>query len=135
MSQLGLGAMISYLGGNDESVKLFTEAVGKEIATVRVDDGLRLSFTDGTGILFFDDGQSCCEHRYMVCDDNLDDFIGATLLSAEVADADSPDNDVYTVHDVQFLRVATSRGMIVCSNHNEHNGYYYGGFSIRVRTA
>jgi hypothetical protein len=38
------------------------------------------------------------------------------------------------VHEVQFLRVSTDAGTIVCETHNEHNGYY-GGFNVCVEAA
>ena len=134
MSQPGLGVMISYLGGNEDSVNALKAALGKTIDVVElVEDALRIKFTDETGIYFYDDGQSCCEHRYMVCDDDLLSFSAATLDAAELADAPEVEDEYGEVHEVQFLRVSTSKGVIVVSNHNEHNGYY-GGFSIRVRS-
>lgn len=133
MTHPGIGVMLSYLASNEDSVNAFQSAKGKEISLAELaNDMLTLKFTDGTAIAFYDDGQSCCEHRYMVCDDDLPSFTGATLEGAELADA--PDvEDGGEVHEVQFLRVSTSKGVIVVSNHNEHNGYY-GGFSIKVKT-
>ena len=132
MNQLGIGVMISRPGGNEESAKTFVSSNGKVILSARIENNsLRLEFNDDTAIEFFDDGQSCCESRYMVCDDDLPYFSGATLVSAELADAPEIE-DEYGVHEVQFLRVATSKGTLVVSNHNEHNGYY-GGFALRVR--
>ena len=35
-------------------------------------------------------------------------------------------------HEVAFLGIYTTKGVIVCQTHNEHNGYY-GGFSLDAR--
>lgn len=75
-----------------------------------------------------DYGQDCCESRYMTCDDDLPSFVGAKLLGVEVADGPNQESKFET-HEIQFLRVMTSKGTIVCETHNEHNGYY-GGFSM-----
>lgn len=130
---LGMGVMIQMLSGNGDSVEAFTEAIGKEIASASLDDALKLTFTDGTGIVFQDDGQSCCESRYMTCDDDLSVLVGGTLVTAEVADGGTEDAE-YDCHEVAFLKVQASTGGITVASHNEHNGYY-GGFCIRVHRA
>lgn len=126
--------MIERLGGNQESVEAFKAGVGKTIADVTLDnESLTLRFTDGSGICFYDNGQSCCESRYMRTDDNLKDFIGATFDNAAIKDAPSIPHE-YGDHEVQFLEIQTSKGHLTMSSHNEHNGYY-GGFSIVVRNS
>jgi len=134
MGQLGMGVMLNILCGNQESVDAFTASVGKTIADLSLgqDDALHFVFTDGTKLKIFDDGQSCCESRYMHTDDDLSLFVGAKLLGAETKDAPNVvDDDDYGEHEVQFLEVQTDRGVFTMSSHNEHNGFY-GGFSIRV---
>lgn len=131
-SNTGLGVLIQSLGGNRGS-SLIVESIGKTIASARLNkdaDRLELRFVDGTGIYLKDEGQSCCENRYMSCDDDLADFTGATLSSVELRDAPSVDTQ-YDSHDVEFLAVITSNGEFTCANHNEHNGYY-GGFWIKA---
>lgn len=126
--------MIERLGGNLESVEAFKAGVGKTITDVTLDnESLALRFTDGSGICFYDNGQSCCESRYMRTDDNLKDFIGGTFDNAVIKDA-PPIPYEYGDHEVQFLEIQTSKGQLMMSSHNEHNGYY-GGFSIVVRKA
>lgn len=135
MSNLGMGVMIGVLGGNEdfneESVKAFTSCLNKTITalTLGEDDALHFVMDDGTKMRLHDDGQSCCEHRYMKTDDKLADFVGAQLLGAEIKDAPSLPCDGDS-HDVQFLDVKTSKGVFQMCSHNEHNGYY-GGFLIR----
>jgi hypothetical protein len=105
-------------------------AVGKTITSLSVaNDGLIIGFTDQD--LTLSDGlPSCCEHRYMVCDDKLENFVGGTFLGATIEDA--PDvESAGGYHEVQFLHVKTSKGSFTVSNHNEHNGYY-GGFSLHA---
>lgn len=133
MSNLGLGVMLRQLSGNAESVNAFKSALGKTISALRLgdDDALHFEFSDGTKIKFADEGQNCCESRYMRTDDDLASFVGATLLDAEVKDAPSIEDDKCGSHDVQFLEVRTDRGVFTMASHNEHNGYY-GGFSIEA---
>lgn len=129
-NNLGFGVMIRMLSG-DRGGECFLSAVGKYIQAIEIHDSeLRLTFGDGSRVKLFDDGQSCCEHRYMTCDDDLSYYIGAQLLDAEIKDA--PDaEDEYGVHEVQFLEVKTSKGSFTVASHNEHNGYY-GGFWIKA---
>lgn len=126
----GIGVMLSEMGGNRDSASAFQAAVGKTLTALEMsEDALRLTFEDGSKIRLYDDGQSCCEHRYMTTDDGLGYFVGAQLLDAEVQDG--PDQDAeYDVHEVQFLKVKTSKGVFTVETHNKHNGYY-GGFSLR----
>jgi hypothetical protein len=133
MSNLGLGVMIQMMGGNQESAAAFTEALGKTISKMELtsDDELELFFTDETKLVISDQGQSCCESRYMRTDDNLEEYVGATLISGEVKEAPNMP-DEYGEHEVQFLEIMTSKGPLTMSSHNEHNGYY-GGFWIVAR--
>lgn len=129
---LGIGAMLNYLGGNEDTVNSIEAAKGKEVASVEIDDNnLSIAFVDGSSIKLYDDAQSCCESRYMNCDDDLNSLVGGRLLSFELLPADGEDSD-WGCHDMQFLRVMTDKGDIRVTNHNEHNGYY-GGFGIVAR--
>jgi hypothetical protein len=128
----GLGVMIQSLGGNEETVNAVKNALGKTIKDVKlVGDVLIISFEDGSGIRITDDGQSCCEHRYMNTDDDLTDFEGATLNDMELSDGPT-DEEEYSCVESQFLKISTSKGGFTVVNYNSHNGYY-GGFWITVR--
>ena len=130
---LGLGVMIKSLGGNEETVNAVQTSIGKIIEKVSLEDNkLVFNFTDGTGLKMFDDGQSCCEDRYMSTDDDLNGFKGATLLDFELKNVSNVENE-YEVHEIQFLDVKTSNGVFQMANHNEHNGYY-GGFWIAAHS-
>ncbi len=136
MSQLGMGVMINMLGGNEESVKALQSAIGKKITGIVVKDNmLSIAFSDKTILYLKDDGQSCCESRYMVCDDNLGKYVGGKLLGAKTeAVPEPPKESAYEEsHEVQFLHIKTTKGSFTVSNHVEHNGYY-GGFWIVAST-
>jgi len=125
----GLGVLINALGGNEDSVKVFKEALGKKIEKLCLKDNkLQFGMEGGQELDLVDDGQSCCEQRYFTTDDDLDYFVGATLMGGEVRDAPSID-DEYGEHNVNFLVITTSKGCFTIEAHNEHNGYY-GGFWI-----
>ena len=137
MSNLGMGVMINMLRGNREEAEFLQRQVGRKIYNVRmVEDTIVILMEDGTEFSIWDQGQSCCEHRYMVCDDDLTYFVNTPLLNIQIRDA------AYTVeeneeeyhsedHEIQFLEIVTGKGVISIANHNEHNGYY-GGFSIGI---
>lgn len=132
--------MINMLGGNEETVKIVNESVGKRIRKVWLDDGdgndlclLRFEFDDDSTMSLYDGGQSCCEHRYMRTDDDLNEFCGAILTDLEIKDAPDQEDEWGEVHEVQFLDVKTDKGTFQMANHNEHNGYY-GGFWIQAGT-
>lgn len=126
-----MGVMIQMLGGNAEAIEAINASIGKTIVSATMaENSLRFALADGQTLVLSDEGQDCCEHRYMTCDDDLSGFYGATLLEVEVRDAPSIDDG--DVHEVQFLVVKTSKGDITAETHNEHNGYY-GGFSVQAR--
>ena len=131
MGQTGLSVMIGQLTGNADSVEAFKGALNKTIASLALEDNaLHFTFDGGSKIKLFDDGQSCCEERYMTTDDDLSYYIGSQLLDAEIKEAPSV-QDEDGEHEVQFLEIVTSRGAFVMETHNIHNGYY-GGFLIRA---
>lgn len=134
MSNLGLGVMINMLGGNEDSVAALSDAIDQTISDVRLeDDKLWFEFDSGYKMTLSDEGQSCCEHRYMQTDDNLSEFIGSRLRSVEIKDAPS-EQDEYGSHEVQFLEIMTDHGCFTMASHNEHNGYY-GGFWVVAKKA
>lgn len=131
MAQEGLGVMINKLFGRDRGGAVLEASKGKVITSAEVSEQqLVIAFADGTKIFFRDDGQSCCESRYMRTDDNPSDFVGGVLQDVQLRDAPSQE-DEYGEHEIQFLEVITSKGQFTISNHNEHNGYY-GGFYLVV---
>ncbi len=129
MSQIGVGAMLHYLlGGSKHSA---SEFYGRTICGAEIiDNRLRLKLDGGQQIEIWDDGQSCCESRWMSTDDNLQTLIGHKLTRIEAKDA--PDlSDEYGTHEQVFVEVGTDKGFVTLANHNEHNGYY-GGFGLTI---
>lgn len=101
------------------------------IASITLEnDVLLFSFENGRSLQITDEGQSCCEHRYMSTDDELSSLIGAELVQVEVVSADDADDD-HEVHEQTFLKIRTRNGDMTVVTHNEHNGYY-GGFDIKA---
>lgn len=128
----GITVYIENLFENGRTKNALEAAKGKEIKRVLVDteeDALRILFTDGTGIKIWDDGQSCCESRYMRTDDDLSYFVGATFEGAQTQDGPTETDEYGEPHETQFLIITTSKGVFTIVNHNEHNGYY-GGFTV-----
>lgn len=127
---LGISVMLGMLSGNEDTVNAIKSSLNKVIESVTLveDEKLLFKFIDRTRLTIWDNGQSCCEHRYMKTDDDLNEFSGAVLLDFELKSAD-PIPDEYGEHEVQFLDVKTTNGTFQVASHNEHNGYY-GGFNI-----
>jgi hypothetical protein len=138
MSQLGLGAMITLLGGNEDSVNAYTSSLGKKIVALKLDDdansgdgALIMTFADDTQLKVYDEARSCCESRYLSTDDDLTHYVNSKLKSIETLSADTIDNeDNYDVTEMTFIHVKTTKGTFVVNSYNNHNGYY-GGICIR----
>jgi hypothetical protein len=124
--------LVYSLFDNQDRIEVVKKAIGKKIAAIAiVDNRLILSFEDKTRLELRDDGQTCCEYRYMNTDDALPDFVGGILQDLELSAAHlNKDNDENL--DSQFLKVVTSKGTFTVVNYNEHNGHY-GGFSIQAQ--
>jgi len=110
---------------------IFKPVLGKTITKLYLhDNALHIVFSDGTRMMVFDDGQQCCETRYMRTDDNLNDFANSKLISVDISASVSHNEEYSIVHEIQFMRIHTSKGIITFSNHNENNSGYYCGFEI-----
>lgn len=96
------------------------------------DDVLTIDFEDDCGFTISDGGQSCCESRYMHCEDesDFDHHKGSYLRFIQVVDGEDVESE-YHSHEIQFCNILTSRGVIQLVCHNEHNGYY-GGFAVQI---
>lgn len=138
----GMRQLIDDLWGSPNSIET-AEAMsvvkGLTISGISIDStrGDKLVFEfkgTPTKLEVWDDGQNCCEYRHIEPDIDLENFVGSKLLDISSMRAGNIDDeeDAWKVIEVCFLHVTTSAGKFVCSNYNEHNGYY-GGFSIRAR--
>lgn len=130
MSQLGIGAMLHLLGGGSPQDPS-TYRGRKIVAATLADERLNLTFDDGVKIAVFDNGQSCCESRYVTTDDDVQSLVGHTLLHIEAKDGPDQEDEYSQCHETCFVEVATNGGFITLTNHNEHNGYY-GGFGLSI---
>lgn len=109
------------------------ECAGRTIAAAEMsDEKLRLTFEDGLQIEIFDDGQSCCESRYMKTDDDVASLIGRKLMHIVTKEAPDVEDGSGDSHEVVFVEIGTDEGCVTLVNHNEHNGYY-GGFGLTIR--
>lgn len=130
MSQPGIGALLHYLSGGSRHNP--SEFYGKRITAASKDDNeLLLSFEDGTKIKLWDDGQSCCESRYMTTDDDLSKIVGGVLTRIEAKEGPETEGEYGEAHDQVFIEVGTDECFITVCTHNEHNGYY-GGFGLTI---
>lgn len=113
-------------------------AIGRVIETVRkTNSEVVLHFADHSTLTMKDTAQNCCEARWITCDDDLQSFTGDKFLGWETAYAPSDRGPIESAdsddrHDIMFLRIKTSGGIIVCETHNRHNGYY-GGFNVEAK--
>ena len=115
-----------WFGSDQDTLDALNSSLGKVIKTVALtDDQLIFKFTDGTALVLYDDGQTCCETRYMATSDDFSEHKNSTLLDFELKKV--PDVALY--NQVQFLDVKTSKGTFQMASHNDHNGCY-SGFSI-----
>src|SRR5262249_17241123 len=131
MGQPGMGVLIHRLfgGGGQRALLALESVLNKSIASItQSDKDVQVRMADGSGVSLYDDGQLCCESRYMRSDDKPEDFVGAVLRNIELRDALNVESE-WDEHEVQFLVLVTDRGNYTVSSHNEHNGYY-GGFAI-----
>ena len=135
-SNLGMGVMINMLAGYDSKTKeAIASCIGQTIRSVIMKEGESGPDTitlvlDNCNLILWDDGQSCCEHRYMHTDDEINRIKGQELRDIKLEDG--PDEEMsYDVKESQFLHIVTDKDQITIVNYNEHNGYY-GGFSLRA---
>lgn len=130
MRPVGMGAIKNWAG--KEELELFKKYHGKKITRVSLQDNEFVMWFDVGSLTVVDEGQSCCESRYITCDDDIHSIVGGALLDIDYKEG--PDIDVGDgdCHETCFVEVCTSAGFINMTSHNEHNGYY-GGFAIGLK--
>lgn len=70
---------------------------------------------------------SCCESPgYFMSEDNLDEFIGAQLVSVDIVDQYLKPEQMVKIYDggVMFVNFTTDRGVLQFVAYNMQNGYY-----------
>jgi hypothetical protein len=126
MAHLGVGVIIKMLGGSRETVETIQSMINKTITKLEIHDNALYIHFENEAIRIWDDGQSCCETRWMHTDDDLSVFVGSHFISAEVRDGPEKRSGWVDIES-QFLLITTDLGTATIVNYNEHNGYY-GGF-------
>lgn len=135
------------LGGDGNTDAAVLAAAGKTIRAITLADGesdestgMAFLFTDDTAVIFYDDARSCCEHRFMTCDDDLAPFVGAMFVDVALSEKNTPEVedsqqewDDGEQHEWCFVDFTTSMGVFTATMHNRHNGYY-GGISLAARS-
>lgn len=132
----GIGANLHYLSGGSKHGSQEYEGKVIEFAVFNKEDNyLEIHFQDGVIIRISDEGQSCCENRYMTCDDDLSVLKGTTLKQIRVNSVEDEEFDrngyISDVHQIAFLEILTNQNSISFATHVEHNGYY-GGFGLNI---
>lgn len=126
---MGVGAMLHRMGGGSKHSA--SEYYGQKIVSAAlVDNKFRLALGNGKNIELWDDAQSCCENRWITCDDDLGKIVGGTLTRVEVKEGPS-DESSGDVHEQLFIEIGTNECFVTICTHNEHNGYY-GGFGLTI---
>lgn len=125
MSQVGFA--LSSRGGQVPIPQVRVESVFMK------DDALHLVFETGEHFAWSDVGQSCCERRWMTCDDDLASFTGDTFVGWDLEKAEVREDEYTDLHEQQFLKLQFKSGSVITAcTHNEHNGSY-GGFAVQVQ--
>lgn len=114
----------------------FKKSIGKTIKEITFDGNstLHFVFDDDTKIKIYDDGQCCCEERYMTTDDDLEYFVGSKFVGLEIKTGPPiVKKDCTDLHEIEFLEIQTDIGCFTMANHNIHNGWY-SGFAIAIES-
>jgi hypothetical protein len=129
----GIGVLVQRLRGDQDMVEAYQASMGKIINKVTLEDNrINLWFTDGSCLKISDEGQSCCEKRYITTSDDLPYFSKTKLVDIKTSPGDSIEDEWSEFHEIMFLNVVTELGTVTFETHVEHNGYY-GGFSMELR--
>ena len=94
--------------------------------------GFHVITTRQTIKLLIDNSQSCCESwGYFWCNDDVMDFIGATLLGVSLTDTalntkmiETNGADNRDAGDIMFVNLETNKGTLQFVAYNSQNGYY-----------
>lgn len=117
----------------EETEAILKSAMNKIIKKVWLNvetDCLHFQFTDGTGMILFDQHLSG-EYRTMTTTDELTLFYNTIFLGIAIKPAPSYDTE-FGIHEIQFLDIKTDKGVFQMVNHNDHDGTY-SGFRIAAK--
>lgn len=114
-----------------ENYEAVRSVVGCIISSISIDGNqVIISFSNGKMLSITDNGQSCCEHRYITSDDLPVTFSEVeTLVSVDSREMPTMSDEFGDPHEQCAVIVQTTLQSLTFVTHNEHNGYY-GGFSL-----
>lgn len=105
---------------------ILTSCYGRIIKNiVLISNQLIFTFNDDSRLILLDDGNQCCEERFLTTDDDLSMFIGDQLVSIIEKDF-LEKHDTGETAECLILEVQTNKGFFSFQCHNIHNGYYSG---------
>jgi hypothetical protein len=97
-------------------------------------DGFQITTSKRTIRVCIDNGQQCCEGwGHLASDDDLQQYIGAKLLSVAYVDTafnSRTDPGYLEEGDVSFVDFVTSQGKFQLAVYDCHNGYY--GHAVEI---
>ncbi len=107
--------------------KIMARSIGHIITgALLFDDKFHIDLNNDERLVLTLDRNSCCESRYLVCDDDIPSFVDAMLNGMWLKHAPDIVGSYGEVHECSFFEILTSKGSITLASHNEHNGYYGG---------
>jgi hypothetical protein len=121
----------SVLSVDQETLKTIGSCLGKVIEKVMLAydhesrESIIIIFTDGTALNLFDDGQQCCEKRWLASDDKSEDVAGGVLMDVQMEEG-VDDEGSEDILQSQFIRIITDKAPYVVTAYNKHNGSYDG---------
>lgn len=126
---------------NDIITKIEEFDTGPETRGWGGEAGYRIHTNDQVVTLAIGSEQNCCEDwGYLMSEDDVQRFVGSTLLDVEITDtacfnhglALGSDEDSFYEGEAMFVNVHTSMGLLQFVAYNIHNGYY--GHQARVES-
>jgi hypothetical protein len=114
-----------------ETIKSIKEVENVNIAEdCRTYDGIEIETSQQKIYLLIDDSQSCCEQwGYFMSEDNVDSFVGATLIDIKLTDTELKTGTIEELGNLDeggliFVDLITNIGTLQFVAYNIHNGYY-----------
>lgn len=104
-------------------MQALSRAKGKTIESItfsqtsadRYENKMVITFDNGDALAVYDDGQQCCERRYMVANEDMSFYPGAEFYDLDVRDAVISTLSDGDILELQFMIVSTSFGSFTAS--------------------
>ena len=116
------------MSNEPEIIRAITEATFKPKAESWAElDGFKIITNKQEIRMGIYNSQCCCESwGFFMSEDNLEEFIGATLLRVEQVDDCLVPKKLEDFYEggTMFVNFVTDRGVLQFTAYNSHNGYY-----------